>query len=446
MNNNDVKFVHNLYGQSKERPELKIDLMFVFITVFVSICIIWATIAEVDELTRGEGKVIPSSKIQSIQSLDGGLIEEILVKTGDMVKEGQPLIKIDTTRFQATLEENQESYNQWKAMKVRLEVEADLDLSKPIPKLNFSDDVKNVASNYIKSQEQFYENRIEQLKISLEVFDSQIKQKRQELAETNSKIQQAKTKLNLVKIERETIANLVKSSAKSKVDLITIEKEYQSLKGDIENFELAIPKINYEINEAENKKLEKIREFRTEASTELQKISVEIKKVEARLVSDTDKIEKTVIKSSVNGTVKEIYMNTIGGVVKSGVPLMDIIPESDNLLVEAKINPKDIAFINPSQDVLIKLTAYDFTIYGGLHGKIVEISADSIVDQESKDGKSYYKVVVQTDKSYLEKDGRKLPIIPGMVANVDIVTGKKTIMDFILKPLLKVKQDSLHER
>lgn len=125
---------------------------------------------------------------------------------------------------------------------------------------------------------------------------------------------------------------------------------------------------------------------------------------------------------------------------------MDIIPESDNLLVEAKIDPKDIAFINPSQDVLIKLTAYDFTIYGGLHGKIVEISADSIVDQESKDGKSYYKVVVQTDKSYLEKDGRKLPIIPGMVANVDIVTGKKTIMDFILKPLLKVKQDSLHER
>lgn len=331
-------------------------------------------------------------------------------------------------------------------MKVRLEVEADLDLSKSIPKLNFPDDVKEVASNYIKSQEQFYENRIEQLKTSIEIFDSQIKQKKQELAETNSKIQQAKTKLNLVKIERETIANLVKSSAKSKVDLITVEKEYQSLKGDIENFELSIPKINYEINEAENKKLERIREFRTEASTELQKISVEIKKVEARLVSDTDKIEKTVIKSSVNGTVKEIYMNTIGGVVKSGVPLMDIIPESDNLLVEAKIDPKDIAFINPSQDVLIKLTAYDFTIYGGLHGKIVEISADSIVDQESKDGKSYYKVVVQTDKSYLEKDGRKLPIIPGMVANVDIVTGKKTIMDFILKPLLKIKQDSLHER
>lgn len=446
MNNNDVKFVHNLYGQSKERPELKIDLMFTFITVFVLICIIWATIAEVDELTRGEGKVIPSSKIQSIQSLDGGLIEEILVKTGDTVTENQPLIKIDTTRFQATLEENQESYYQWKAMKVRLEVEADLDLSKPIPKLDFSNEVKDVALNYIKSQEQFYGNRIEQLKISLEIFDSQIKQKRQELAETNSKIQQAKTKLNLVKIERETIANLVKSSAKSKVDLITIEKEYQSLKGDIENLELSIPKINYEINEAENKKLERIREFRTEASTELQKISVEIKKVEARLVSDTDKIEKTVIKSNVNGTVKEIYMNTIGGVVKSGVPLMDIIPESDNLLVEAKIDPKDIAFINPSQDVLIKLTAYDFTIYGGLHGKIVEISADSIVDPESKDGKSYYKVVVQTDKSYLEKDGKKHPIIPGMVANVDIVTGKKTIMDFILKPLLKVKQDSLHER
>lgn len=442
----DISFVHNLYGQANEKPRLKIDLIFLSIISFVTICIIWATIAEVDELARGQGKVIPSSKIQAIQSLDGGLIEEILVKNGDEILKDQPLMKIDITRFQATLEENKESYNQWLAMKVRLEVEANLDLDKDIPKLKFPAKTHEIASDYIKSQKNLYKNRVEQLQTSLTVFDSQVQQKRQELAETKSRMQQSKSRLQLVKVERQTIKQLVQSGAKSKIDLITVEKDYQQIKGDLETFELTIPKIEYSITEAKNKKSERINEFRTEASKELQRISVEIKKVEARLVSDTDKIEKTVIKSSVDGTVKEIYMNTIGGVVQSGMTLMDIIPYSDHLLIEAKIDPKDIAFINPSQDVMIKLTAYDYSIYGGLNGKIIEISADSIIDKESKEGKSYYKVVVQADKNFLEKDGKRLVIIPGMIASVDIVTGKKTIMDFILKPILKVKQNAMHEK
>ena len=192
---------------------------------------------------------------------------------------------------------------------------------------------------------------------------------------------------------------MVESGSKSRIELITVEKEYQQTKGDLRTFNLTVPKIQYAITEAKEKKQQRVKEFRTEASKELERILVEIKKAEARLVADSDNIEKTVIKSNVNGTVKEIYMNTIGGVVKSGVTLMDIIPDSKNLLIEAKIDPKDIAFINPSQEVMIKLTAYDFSIYGGLNGKIVEISADSIVDKDSKDGKSYYKIIVETDKS-----------------------------------------------
>ncbi len=152
------------------------------------------------------------------------------------------------------------------------------------------------------------------------------------------------------------------------------------------------------------------------------------------------------MKSPVDGIIKEIYVNTIGGVVQPGQELIDIVPDSEILLVEAKIDPRDIAFINPKQKAIVKITAYDFSIYGGLEGQIVEISADSIIDKDSKDGKSYYKVVVKTKQNYLEKDGEKLPIIPGMVASVDIVTGEKSIMDFILKPILKIKQNSLHER
>ena len=183
-----------------------------------------------------------------------------------------------------------------------------------------------------------------------------------------------------------------------------------------------------------------------EASNELQKINTEIKKYESKLVSDEDKLDKTILVSPVDGIIKQINVNTIGGVVKSGMDLIEIVPQSDILLVEAKIDPKDIAFINPQQKAIVKITAYDFSIYGGLEGKIVEISADSIEDKDNKDKTSYYKVVIKTEQNYLEKDKQKLPIIPGMVTTVDIVTGKKSILDFLLKPILKTKANALHER
>lgn len=446
MNNSDINFVHNLYGQSNQKPKFSIDFLFIFIIVFLVVVIIWASFAEIDELAKGEGKVIPSSKIQTIQSLDGGLIEEILVRSGEEVKKGQPLIKIDTTRFQASLEESQESYNQWLAMRERLLLEANININEKIPELIFSKKIFLVAKNYVESEKSLYRNRIKELKSSINVLDSQIRQKRQELKEKDEEIRQLDTKIKLVKLQRNTIKRLVQTGIKSKVDLITIEKEYQQLIGDLKATELSIPRINYAITEIENKREEKVTQFKSEASKELQKIEVEINKAEARLVSETDKVAKTVIKSSVDGIVKEIYMNTLGGVVKSGMSLLDIIPNSDNLLVEAKIDPKDIAFINPLQKAIVKVSAYDFTIYGGLEGQIVEISADSIIDKDSKEGKSYYKVIIKTQKNYLEKNGVKLPIIPGMIASVDIITGKKTIMDYILKPILKIKQNSLHEK
>ncbi len=444
--NDDIQFVHSLYAQANEEPKFKIDLVFGIIILFMLVAIIWASFAKIDELARGEGKVIPTNKIQTIQSYDGGEIEDILVKNGDHVKIGQPLMKIDTTRFQATLDENQEGLYQWMAMQVRLEVESNIDIDKPIPKLEFSDEVKKLAADYVESESRLFENRVQELKSSIRVLESQLNQKRQELTEIRSKKKQLEASLQLVKVQRNTIKELVLSGAKSKVDLINIEKEYQQLKGDLRAAELSIPRSNYAISETKNKISEKIRQFQTEASKELQRILVELNKAEARQVLETDKVEKTVIKSPVDGIIKEIYLNTIGGVVKSGMDLIDIVPNSEIMLVEAKIDPRDIAFINPKQKAIVKITAYDFSIYGGLEGKIVEISADSIIDKDSKEGKSYYKVVVKTEQNYLEKDGEKLPIIPGMVASVDIVTGEKTIMDFLLKPILKIKQNSLHER
>ena len=291
-----------------------------------------------------------------------------------------------------------------------------------------------------------FTSRMEELNSTIKTFKIQLKQKEQEINELNSKATQLKISIALVREEAKTMELLVARQSKSKVDLLKIKRELATLEGELQGTYASIPRAKFAIEEAQNKIVEKLKIFKSEASNELQKINTEIKKYESKLVADEDKLDKTVLSSPVDGIVKQINVNTIGGVVKSGMDLIEIVPQSDILLVEAKIDPKDIAFINPQQKAIVKITAYDFSIYGGLEGKIVEISADSIEDKDNKDKTSYYKVVIKTEQNYLEKDKQKLPIIPGMVTTVDIVTGKKSILDFLLKPILKTKANALHER
>ncbi len=443
---NDVKFINALYGVSNEETPLKVNILFFTILAVVISLIVWANIAKLDELTRGNGKVIPSSKIQKVQYFDTGIVSEILVKEGDHIKEGQPLMKIDTTRFQATFEETQENILSLKTAKIRLEKELKTDYKGKFNKLRFPKKLAKQAKQYIENQEKIYKNKFYERKNSLKIIQLQYQQKKQELVEIKSKEKQLKLSLEYVKEEYKTTNKMVRAGSKSKIELLNIKKEYNTLKGELESASLSIPRSKLAIQESLAQIEEKLQSFKSEISVELQEKISDLKKIEARLVTDNDKLEKTVIKSPVDGTIKLININTIGSVIQSGADLIEIVPNSDILLIEAKIDPRDIAFINPTLKVIVKLTAYDFSIYGGLEGHIVEISADSIKDMESKDGKSFYKVVVKTDKNYLEYNEKKLIIIPGMIASVDIVTGKKTIMDFFLKPILKVKDRALHER
>jgi len=442
----DLSFVYGNYSSANEVPSRRSNLVFIFVIAIFTTLIVWAAFAEIDELARGNGKVIPTDKIQTVQSLDGGIISEISVKEGQIVKAGDPLMKIDTTRFQATLEESKQEYLSLLAIKTRLEIESTINVRKNLPTLKFSKKVLADGSRYDKNETLLLKNRFRELKSSIRVLENQASQKRQELREIESNIRKLRQSLEFIKEQRKTIKKLVARGIKSKYDLLNIEKEYTQTKGDLDTAKLSISRSKYAITEARSRISEKIDTFKAEASNELQKTASQINKFEAKLVGDEDKVAKTIITSPVDGIIKQLNLNTIGGVVQSGMDLVEIVPLSDALVVEAKIDPKDIAFINPSQKAIIKITAYDFAIYGGLDGKIIEISADSIIDKESKEGKSYYRVLVKTDKNFLERRGKKLPIIPGMIASVDIVTGKKTILDFLLKPILKVKQDSLHER
>jgi len=442
----DLNFIYSSYSNSNEKPNPVSKIIFILITGIFLILLIWASLAEIDELARGNGKVIPTDKIQTIQSLDGGIISGISVKEGDIVKFDDPLMQIDTTRFQATLEESRQEYLSLLALKTRLEIESTIDINKELPQLEFDEKVMNDESKYYINEKLLLENRFRELKSSINVLQSQESQKIQELKEIESTIKKLNDSLGFIEEQRKTIRKLVERGIKSNFDLLNVEKEYNQTKGDLQTARLSISRSNYAIIEAKNRIQERLNTFKSEASNELQKTVSQINRFEARLIGDRDKVAKTTISSPVDGIIKQLNFNTIGGVVQSGVDLIEIVPLSDALVVEAKIDPKDIAFINPSQKAIIKITAYDFAIYGGLDGKIVEISADTIVDKDSKEGKSYYRVLVKTDKNYLERKGKKLPIIPGMIATVDIVTGKKTILDFILKPILKVKQESLHER
>jgi len=446
MHKEDVEFIDTLYAQEHASVGFKaVFLFFVIICFFVG-AVAWAFYSEIDELARGDGKVIPSEKIQTIQSLDGGLISSILVKEGSIVKKGQALIKIDTTRFKASLEENRQTYFHLIVTRTRLEAESSINVNARIPKFRIAKNIRREVGAFVKADYKLFLSRIEELKSTISIFKIQLRQKEQELLELKSKKEELEKSIIFVKEEKETVEKLVRKRAQSKVELIRINKELNKTEGEIRTTQLSIPRAKFAILEAKHRITEKSKIFRSEASNELQKINTEVKKYKSKLVAEKDKVAKTVLLSPVNGIIKQIYINTVGGVVRSGMDLIEIVPQSKVLLVEAKISPKDIAFINPKQKAIVKFTAYDFSIYGGLDGKIVEISADSLIDKESKDQASYYKVVVQTDKNYLEKDGEELPIIPGMVTSVDIVTGKKSILDFLLKPILKTKQNSFHER
>lgn len=441
----DVHFVNSLYGQSNEESPYSLNILLYIIGVGFLILIIWASFSELDELARGQGKVIPANKIQTIQNLDGGTVSEILTQEGDHILKDQPLMKIETTRFEASLEENQEMYYSLLAKNTRLKEEITYKVGQQKTEaLVFPPELK--SNNYVILEEKLFKNRIQELESSVKTLRLQLSQKEQELQELYSKEEQLKRSLSLISQQKDAIDKMVKSGSKSNVELLKMEHTYNETKGNLEATTLSIPRSKFAIEEAKSKIEEKLNQFKSEASKELQTVESDLKKIEARLVSENDKLSKTIVRSPVNGIVKLININTIGGVVKSGDNLIEIVPDSDILLIETKIDPKDIAFINPTQKAIVKITAYDFSIYGALEGKIVDISADSIEDKTTKDGKPYYKVIVKTNKSFLEKDGKVLPIIPGMIANVDIITGKKTVMDFLLKPIIKAKRESFHER
>lgn len=422
----------SVYGISRRE-----HLLLYTIAAFFVIALLWAGFTELEEVTRGQGKIIPSSQVQVIQSLEGGIVEEFLVHEGDTVQADQILLRMRNVQAKSEYASQRKRYLSLLAALERLKAEAEGE------EPHFSDALTKEAPDAVRAEtDAYYANKRESSNQS-NVLEQQLSQRRQEVTELRKRISDLNSIVALTREEQEMIKPAVARGAAPQIELIQIERRLAEQKSELNGLRLALPRSESAVSEAEEKIKEQQNTFRARAQRELASIRPEMVSLKETLATFRDREERTEIRSPVHGTVKDMKITTVGGVVRPGDPILEIVPLGDNLLIEAQVRPSDIAFLYPGQKAVVKITAYDFSIYGGLDGEVVDISADTIVDER---GESFYRVRVRTNETVLTHNGKEHQIIPGMTASVDIITGKKSIMDYLLKPFIKASRTALRER
>jgi len=405
-------------------------------TIFLCVIFLtWAAFSEVEQVTRGQGKVIPASQIQVVQNLEGGILAELHVKVGDSVKKDQLLLRIDETRFVSSVEQirSKSASNRAKAARLMAEATGSATFNAPA-------DAQSLTT---ASERALFESRKAELRQSMDVKQEQINQRQNELKEQNTRLRELSKSYELYQKEIRLTKPLVGTGAVSEMEVLQLERKAGEMQGEIETIKQSIPRVQSKIEESRAAMRELKLNFANKAKAEYNEVAAQLGEDSASSLALKDRLDRTLVKSPVNGTVNRILVNTVGGVIQPGMNLVEIVPTEGTLLIEAKIKPADIAFLRPDQKAMVKFTAYDYTIYGGLEAKLEQIGADSITDEKKE---SYYLVTLRTDKNFIGTKDNPLPIIPGMVASVDILTGKKTILSYLLKPVLKAKYTALRER
>ncbi|MAW27446.1 MAG: hemolysin secretion protein D [Gammaproteobacteria bacterium] len=433
----DIAYMPDTVAAEVERlPILSHAVLWLTLIVIVT-GITWANMATVDEVAHAEGRVISSSQLQVIQNLEGGILQQVMVREGARVKEGQTLMLLDDTRFASTLNEGRIATLALSAQISRLEAELEDRPFTPPP------DFPIEHSDIIDRERQLFFARQQEKNSAIDILNQRLMQQTQSLAELQAEEQKLKRNTDLAQRELEMTSPLVATGAVSEVELLRIQAAVNESEGQLEVTRTTIPRAQAIISEAEDTIVERRQQFVREAQTELNQAKTELARMSISNVALEDRVERTDVRSPVDGTVKQVLVNTVGAVVQPGMDLVEIVPLNDTLLIEAKVRPADVAFIHPGQTATVKLTAYDFSIYGGLDAVLELISADTITDDT---GEYYFQIHVRTHKNYLGNETNPMPIIPGMIATVDIITGEKTIMDYILKPLKRAQEAALSER
>jgi len=433
----DYEFMNSLSSAILEQSPKKMSRIIKLWLITLLAFIVWASFASIDEITRGNGKVIPYGQNQIIQNLEGGIVETILVHEGQEVNKGETLLKINNLKSLSSSKSNAMTYNELYAKRLRLYAQAN-----DLPFQNIKTTDKELTKQIELAKKLYHSDKLE-FQAKDNALVQQIKQRKQELQEAKAKIKSLKKSLSYVTEEIAMTEPMVKEGIKSKIDFLKLKREASKIQNEIIATKLSLPRLQAAIKEYENRRIEAKQEFINKAKEELNKVTAELARIQTQQVAYNDQVNRTIVKSPVHGIVQRLFINTIGGVVKPGANLVEIVPTNEKLYLEIKIKPRDIAFIHPGAEAMVKISAYDFSIHGGLKGKVVNISPDTITD---KSGNTFYLIHIETTKNHLGSDKHPLKIIPGMTATVDIVTGKKTVMQYILKPILKSKQYIFTER
>ena len=415
-------------------------LLTVCVIAFVGLFLVWANFATLDEVTRGDARVIPSQKIQVVQNLEGGILAEMLVHEGQVVQKGDVLLRIANTNAEAAYRDSHTQSLTLKAMIARLTAETEG--KDPV----WPADAQQETPGIVANESALYVTQIQQFRSSISVLNDQLTQRQQEIAEIKTREQTLSRSLDLANQERNITAPLVDAGAAAKLDLVKIERQVSDLQGQLAEARAALPRAEAARDEAQRRMQEKTASFQSDARAELNKRAAELQGLSDKSFAEKDRVQRTEVRSPVKGIVKEIKLNTIGASIRPGQDLVEIVPLDDTLLIEAKIRPSDVAFLHPGQDAMVKITAYDFSVYGGLKAKVEQISADSIREEDGNRAETFFRVTLRTDKNYLGDTTHELPIMPGMTAQAEILTGHKTVLDYLLKPILKAKQQALTER
>lgn len=407
------------------------------VMILLGIGVLWANFATLDEVSIATGEVVPAGRIKVVQHLEGGIIQEIYVSEGDTVREGQTLMQLDLAGSGTNREELLVRMDSERLIKARLVAEADG------AELVFPEDVAARRPNIVSAQRQAFEARRRELSSTLQVMREQVKQRELEVEELNARTRAVESNLKLASERLRMSKSLLSEGLTARMEHLELEAEVENLDGESKSLKPALPKALAAVEEARQRQQEAESRFRREAQDQLGEVEGNIARMDELLSEATAQGIRAEIKSSIDGVVKNVRYNAVGNVVKPGEPIMEIVPTGDQLVIEAKLNPIDRGYVEEGQAATVKISTYDFARYGGLEGSVIRLAPDSSTDE---DGAPYFRVVVQTDKNFLGAVEGDLPITPGMQATVDIHTGEKTVMDYLVKPVLKLRHEAFRER
>lgn len=432
----DLAYMRSLSAAVVQRSPKHLMMVVIIMVALVFTAIAWMNWAEIDVVVRGNGKVVPSRQVQVVQSLEGGVVSDILVKEGDLVKAGQAMLKLSDVAFSSSFEENRLLYSELQARSIRLEAEANGS------DFNASMIQEEIDPTVLESEKSLFESNRQQLSETLSIFGEQIRQHESALEEAQSKVRRLKKSLALLKQEIEIKKPLAENRIISEIEYLQLQQREAEAEGELDIASISIPRLRSAIEEAKGKLEQSRLDFRNKAKLELNETLAELSRVAETQNALEDRVTRTTLRSPVDGVVKRLHANTIGGVVSPGNKVLEVVPLGDSLLVEVQIKPADIASIDVGQKTRLKFSAYDFAIHGGVAGEVVFVSADTITNDE---GESYYIVRVLPEQIYLDETNKRMEIKVGMTSEADIITSKKTILEYLLKPINRGLQKALTE-